>query len=185
MKTNYTLLSISFICAYASATSLDALYTTDTLLSITNSPYQVVSDVVISAGATLAIPNACGHSGQSEDVKDATVIWNTAIHEDHIKYNPYVITSLCDCLARYGKLQHAKQLIKEYEEHHSHQRKCIHYPMYMALFSGYCKKGDERMAQQVHKEMQSKFTDYQMKAPSVMLSNMHYQITNDTNFTNL
>eukprot|EP01083_Nonionella_stella_P002076 5961_1 len=44
--------------AYASAIALDPLYTTtNTVLSIANNPYQVISHVVVSPGATLTIPN--------------------------------------------------------------------------------------------------------------------------------
>lgn len=112
--------------------------------------------------------NACAHSGDTEDAK---AIWNI-ISDENIKYNQYVVTSLVDCLSRNGRFEEGKQLIFEYER----INEIKHYPMWLALLSALCrnrKQCNMTMAEEIHNEMKDRFNEMQMRAASIMLSNVY------------
>merc|ERR1712048_1169307 len=102
------------------------------------------------------------------------VIWEEAIPDEHIKYNPFVMTSLVDCLSRHGRYGEVKQLILEYET-----RNCTkHLPMWMTYLRGCCNNTNIKMCEQIHLEMQRRFNDKEMKAASILLSNVYGALSN-------
>eukprot|EP01083_Nonionella_stella_P026725 73609_1 len=56
--------------------------------------------------------NGCSHCG---DVTKAKLIWE-GIKDDDVKYNPVIINTLADCMARKGFVVEAKQLILKFNE---------------------------------------------------------------------
>lgn len=97
-----------------------------------------------------AVINACSHSGY---VKEAKQIFKESISNGLVSKR--IVTALVDCYSRKGKVRRAAKLINNYEE--QTQTDDHHYEMWMALFAGCIKCGDDRLGNRVRRVLESRF----------------------------
>eukprot|EP01083_Nonionella_stella_P028886 79610_1 len=97
--------------------------------------------------------NSCSHCGE---LKDAQNIWKNEIQDEKLKYNPYVISSFVDCLARNGMIECAWEVYLEYKQcngnNMNHQNDQI---LLLALLNGCKQYNNQQLAQTVYDEIQS------------------------------
>eukprot|EP01083_Nonionella_stella_P041545 112595_1 len=60
--------------------------------------------------------SGCSHSGHVDQAMD---LWQNDIKEDTIKYDPYMVSCLVDCLTRNGQINKAMDLVMQCEQIHT------------------------------------------------------------------
>eukprot|EP01083_Nonionella_stella_P133185 404886_1 len=112
--------------------------------------------------------NTHGHCGES-DVKEAKQLWNE-IEDVFIKYDCIVITTLVDCLSRKNCLNHAYDIVIDFEL----KTQQLYHAMWLALLSGCRKFQNGMLAKKIYNEMANRFAskDHCMTHATILLSQL-------------
>eukprot|EP01083_Nonionella_stella_P221530 791376_1 len=128
---------------------------------------QRIDTLSVDRNTFIAVINACSHSG---NVEEAHRIW-CEIHENEIKYDSFVITTLVDCFARKGYGERAYEIIVKYEtckvsdEYHPNDEN-----MWISLLSG---ARNQEIIRKLYKEIERKYENNinVMSRASVLFAN--------------